>query len=291
MGLELFVALKPDLTISGRPRIARDGKSVAPECLSAGPHHTDLVALEQAIRMREAGEASSITCVAAGSTAADETLAHARALGADRAIRVPAADELYADARILGGLIAGAIAGYGGRLVFTGSQPTDGDVLPHMIARDLDAACLTDVVALELSGGDIRASRRIEKGHREIWGARLPAVVAFDGGANSPRYAPVAALVLARGTCPTVFDPEGRNAEPVEAQPTIVLKKLVPPRIRPKRISAGSSGQSAAERMQAAVSGGVGDAKTGSAISGPPDQVADYIVAFLGQRGLLGEAG
>lgn len=292
VGLDLFVAMTPDLTVAGRPRIARDGKSVLPECLSVGPRHADLVALEQALRMREAGQASRVTCIAAGSAAANETLAHALALGADRAIRVPTADEFYADARVLGHLIADAITNQGGRLVFTGagSVDGDGDVLPHMIAHDLGAACLTNIAVLDVSGADIRAERRIEKGHRQIWGARLPAVVAFDPGANSPRYAPVAALVLARRAAVSVLDTRDRNGDPREPRPATLLRKLVPPRIRPKHIATGSSSQSAAERMRATVSGGVGTAKTGSALSGSPEQVADSIVAFLGQRGLLGDA-
>lgn len=283
---DVFVVLLASFTIKSRLRIARDGKSVAPECLSPTPNLADLIALEQALRLREHGLVSRVICIAGGSQIADEILSHSIAMGADRAIRFKAGADLYADARESGQRVAAIIASFGGKLVFTGggSSDGDGDVNPHMVAAGLDATCLTNAMDLELSGDKLRVERRIEKGHRQIWATHLPAVVAFDPSAVAPRYVPVAAHILARRAPTPVREPDQDELEPATA-----LSKFIAPRIRPKRISAVPSSQSVAERMQAVVTGGLGETKTGTVLSGPPDQVADQIVAFLEQRGLLEE--
>jgi len=281
--------MQPSVTVQGRVRIERDGLSVAAQCLQTAPNPAALVALEEALRLRETGIASSVTCIAAGA-AADAVLAHGIAMGADRTVRIHAPAGLYVDARVLGCSIAAAVAGSAGQLVFVAGQSADGeaDALPHEIAAALDAACLTNVTALRFSNNEVEVERRLEKGRREIWGARLPAVVAFDARANSPRYVTVAALVLARRTASpaSVADrPQDLAAEPDAAT---TLRKLVTPRIRPKRVAGSSSKQSVNERMLAAVSGGAGEVKSGKPLSGPLDHLADLIVAFLDDRGLLG---
>ena len=279
MSPEVFVVLRPNFAVEGRLRISRDGKSVAPECLSPTPSLADLVA-------RERGLVSGVICIAEGTQIADEILSRGISMGADRAIRVPADGGLYEDACISGQRIAAAISSLGGKLVFAGGGTDDGDgeVIPHVIATGLNATCLTCVMELALTDDMVRVERRIEKGHRQIWSARLPAVVAFDPGSEAPRYVPVASDILARQGSPSVAEPDRVEREPVTA-----LSKFVAPRIRPKRIAAAPLNRSVAERMQATVAGGLGETKAGAILSGPPDQVADQIVAFLGDRGLLGE--
>lgn len=290
MSLEVFVVMKPGVTVTGRAHIARDGKSVASECLTAQPDHADLVALEEALKLWEAGLVSQVIAIMAGPALANDILSYALAMGADRAIHVATGDDLFADARVLGHLIAAVVAHHGGRFILTGagSADGDGDVLPHMIAQEMGAACLTNIDKLKFLNGELKVERRIEKGHRQIWNATLPAVVACHEGANSPRYVPVTALVLARNQAVTEIDPGALGINQAELRPGTSLEKFVPPRTRPKRIAAAAT-QSVAERMQAAVSGGVGDTKKGQSLSGSPEQIADQIVAFLEQRGLLGE--
>lgn len=290
MALEVFVAMQPTVSVKGRARIARDGQSVAAECLQTAPNPADLVALEAALRLRENGQVSTVTCIAAGSTAADAVLSYGIAMGADRAVRVPAGEDLYVDAGVLGRSIAAAVAGFGGGLVFAASTSADGeaDAVPHVIAAALDAACLTNVTALRLSSTEVEVERWLEKGRREIWGAHLPAVVAFEARANNPRYVAVAALALSRRTASPESVPKESHVQAAEPDAATILRKLVTPRIRPKRIAGGSSRQPVSERMRAAVSGGSGEMKSGQALAGPPDRVADLIVAFLDERGLLG---
>jgi electron transfer flavoprotein beta subunit len=292
VALEVFVAMQATVSIQGRARIARDGRSVAAECLQSAPNPGDLVALEEALRLRDTGQVSKVSCIAAGATAADAVLSHGLAMGADRTVRIPTTDDLYVDTQRLGRSIAAAVAGSAGKLVFAASTSPDGeaDALPHVIAAALHGACLTNVMSLRLSPNEVEVVRWLEQGRREIWGAHLPAIVAFEGRANTPRYAAVAALILARRTVSagSAGSAAGTDIQATAHDPATMLRKLLPPRIRPKRMAGGPIGQPASERMRAAIGGGTAEMKRNAVLSGPPDRVANRIVAFLDARGLLG---
>ncbi len=287
---EVFVAMQAGASVEGRARIARDGLSVADECLRTVPNPTDLVALEAALGLREAGQISTVTCIAIGASTADTILSHGMAMGADRVVRIPMSDQLYLDARFAGRAIAAAVAGSAERLVFTGGESVDGEAeaLSHMIAVALGATCMTNVASFSFSDTGMEVERRLERGRRERWRARLPAVVAFAPRANDPRYVAVAALCLARRTT----SPEVISTEPQllteQAVAATALRKFVAPRIRPKRRAGRASAGTVGERMRAAVDGGVGETKNSDLLSGPPARVADRIVAFLDERGFLG---
>jgi electron transfer flavoprotein alpha/beta subunit len=286
MSLEIFVILKLGFTIDGRARISRDGKSVKPECLSPQPQLADIVALEHALKLRERELASRVICVSQGAEAADEILSRGLGMGADQAIRLAADDGVFVDPQIQGHRIASVISGVGGKLVFTGGGSGDGDdeIVPHVVAADLGAACLSNVMDFELSGDRLKVERRVEKGDRQIWEADLPAVLAFDSSSLPPRYVATAMRILAQSRKIPVTSPD----RPDPAAPTN-LKKFVVPRIRAKRLSAGPADFSADQRMQFSVAGGLSKKTPGKVLSGPPDQVADGIVAFLDAKGLLGE--
>jgi electron transfer flavoprotein beta subunit len=277
------------VSIRGRARIARDGLSLAAECLEAAPNPVDFVALEKALDLRESGLAATVTCMAAGA-GAEAALAQGLAMGADRIVGIDAPTDIYLDARVAGRAIAAALAGSAVSLVFVAGESSDGsaEVVPHEIAAALDAACLTNVMTLKLSDHDLEVERRLEQGRRETWGAAMPAVVAFDGRANDPRYVTVAALTLARrAVSAELAEDDVRAGDEVSGAAT-VLRTLVTPRIRTKRVAGQAAGQSVSERMRTAVSGGVGEVKSREPLSGPPALVAERIVAFLRERGLLG---
>ncbi len=284
---DVVVVMQASVSVKGRARIARDGQSVDPECLAALPNLVDFVALEEALKLRESGKAATVTCVAAGA-AADAVLAHGLAMGADRIVRVEAPEGLYVDARVLARSIVGACTG---QLVVIAGQSANGeaDALPHEIAAALDAACLTNVTVLRVSNGEVEAERWLEKGRREIWGTRLPAVVAVAATANNPRYVTVAALALARRSASLQLVAREVVVPATESDAATALQKLVTPRIRPKRIAGNSSKQSVSERLRVAVSGDSAQMQSGKPVSGPPTHVADAIVAFLDERGLLEE--
>lgn len=290
--IDVAVVMQATISVDGRARIARDGKSVAPECLRTALNPVDLVALEEALKLRESGLVSTVTCLAVG-PGADVALAHGLAMGADRIVRAEAPTELYVDARLLGRSIAAALADSVAQLIFVAGQSVDGDaeVLPHEIAVALDAACLTRATALKLSRDEVEVERWLEKGRREIWAAGLPAVVAFDTRANNPRYVAVAALALAHRSALSESVVHHADVRAVQSGAATSLQRFVTPRVRVKRVAGGSSEQGVSDRMRAAVSGGSVESNSGKALSGPPEHVADQIVAFLGERGLLAPDG
>jgi electron transfer flavoprotein beta subunit len=287
--IDVVVVMQAAVSVQGRVRIARDGQSVDAQCLQSACNPVDLVALEEALKLRETGLVSTVTCLAAGS-GADAVLAHGIAMGADRIVRIHADEDLYVDARVLGRSIAAALAGSPAQLLFVAGQSADGeaDAIPHEIAAALRAACLTNVTALRLANGEVEVERWLEKGRREIWAARLPAVVAFNVRANTPRYVTVAALALARRTAASApHTGEEPSDAAAESGAATALQRLVVPRIRVKRVAGSTSRQPASERMRTLLNGVGGEVKSGKPLSGPPDHVADLIVAFLDERGLL----
>lgn len=271
---DIVVAMRPVLSIAGRARIARDGLSVAADCVRTELNRGDLVALEAALGLKEAGRACRVICVAIGASAADDLLAHGIAMGADDAVRVPSAAGPYFDARLVGQALAAAIRMLGGRLVFTASQSPDAEAeaVPHLLAVALGAACITNVTAVRITDGGLDVERWLEQGRRERWGARLPAVLAIDARAGQPRYLTVAALARARHMlAPRLLaETPAADSKPVGAATS--LHKLVPRRIPPKRV--GGDGRARAQ-------GG------GRHLTGAPDRLAETIVAYLEERGLL----
>ena len=277
MQSDIVVAMRPVLSIEGRARIARDGLTVEADCVRSVLNRADLVALEAALKLKEAGCTRRVICLAIGASAVDDVLAHGVAMGADDTVRVPFIGGPYLDARVVGQALAAAIRTLGGRLVFTASQSPDAEAeaVPHMMATALGAACITNVTALRLTDGGLEAERWLEQGRRQIWGARLPAVLAFDARAEQPRYITVAALALARRTLAPRLLAGKPAADSRLTGAATSLYKLAPRRIPPKRVDGGG------HTRRASAQGG------GQRLNGPPDRLADMIVAYLHERGLL----
>lgn len=273
MQADIVVAMRPVVSIDGRARIARDGLSVAADGVRSELNRLDLLALEAALRLKEAGHAGRVICLATGERAADDILAHGLAMGADDAMRVPSNSGPYVDARVVAQALATAIRTLGSRLVFTAGQSSDAEAeaIPHLLAAALGAACLTNVTAVQITDGGLEAERRLEQGRRELWGARLPAVLAFDGRAAPARYPAVAALALARRKlAPRLL--AGMSAADAESSDAATsLHKLVMRRIPPKRVVGEDRART----------------QGGRRLNGPPERLADLIVAFLDERGLL----
>ncbi|MDQ7990217.1 MAG: electron transfer flavoprotein subunit beta/FixA family protein [Candidatus Dactylopiibacterium sp.] len=186
--LTILVAVKPVPVPAVPPRVAADGSGL----LSPGPCQVinpfDEVALESALRLREAGMAREVLAVACGDAGTGGVLRHALALGADRALQVFAGAPLepLGVARLLKGVALREAAG----LILLGRQAVDDDacqVAPLLAAMlGWPQACFAR--ALTLEGGEARVECTTDAGS-ETLALSLPAVVSAELALAVPRAA------------------------------------------------------------------------------------------------------
>ena len=159
----------------------------------------DEIAIEEALRIRERGEASEIVGVTIGPPAVDEQIRSALAMGVDRALRIDDARALdpYAIARILRALIEKEAP----QLVLMGKQAVDDDSnqVGQMLAGLLGWPQATFVSKIELIENKTRAQcSRETDGGIEVIAVTLPAIVTTDLRLNEPRYVSLPGLMKAR---------------------------------------------------------------------------------------------
>ena len=159
----------------------------------------DEIAIEEALRIRERGEASEIVGVTIGPSAVDEQIRSALAMGVDRALRIDDARALdpYAIARILRALIEKEAP----QVVLMGKQAVDDDSnqVGQMLAGLLGWPQATFVSKIELIENKTRLQcSRETDGGIEIIAITLPAIVTTDLRLNEPRYVSLPGLMKAR---------------------------------------------------------------------------------------------
>ncbi|MEO8438686.1 MAG: electron transfer flavoprotein subunit beta/FixA family protein [Spartobacteria bacterium] len=204
----------------------------------------DEIAIEEALRIRERGEASEIVGVSIGGAAVDEQIRAALAMGVDRAIRIDDARALdpYAVARILRALVEKEAP----QVVLMGKQAVDDDSnqVGQMLAGLLGWPQATFISKIEFleNGARARCTRETDGG-LEVIEVNLPAVVTTDLRLNEPRYVSLPGLMKARkkpietATCEQL----GATVQPL----TTVLATS-----RPPRRTAGTRVESVAELVQ-----------------------------------------
>jgi len=161
----------------------------------------DEVAVEEAIRLKEAGKADEIVAVSIGVDRARETLRTALAMGADRAILVVAADDVNTDieplavAKILAGIVSEEQPG----LVICGKQAIDNDMnaTGQMLAAILGWSQGTFASKLDIDGDRAVVTREVDGGLQTIRIA-TPAIITVDLRLNEPRYASLPNIMKAK---------------------------------------------------------------------------------------------
>ena len=160
----------------------------------------DDFALEAALQMKEAGSASDVVIFSVGGADCEARIKDGLARGATGAVRLDdpafAGSDALGVARILAAAMKKAEVG----LVLCGKQAIDSDSsqVPPMVAELLGWPQLTSVNALELDGDTLTATRPAGGGNSDVVKASLPAVVSTDKGLNSPRFASLRGIMMAK---------------------------------------------------------------------------------------------
>ena len=195
--MKVMVAVKRVVDPNIKVRVKADGSGVETANVKMAMNPFCEIAVEQAIRMKEAGTVSEILVVSIGLPQCQETLRTALAMGADRAILVETDVEVQplAVAKVLKAIVAKENPG----LVIMGKQAIDDDCNQsgQMLAALLDWPQATFASKIEFVGGGLRVTRETDAG-LEIVRVPLPAVVTADLRLNEPRYASMTSIMKAR---------------------------------------------------------------------------------------------
>ncbi len=188
-----------DYNVKVRVKADKSGVDLANVKMSMNPF--DEIAVEQAIRMKEAGEVDEIIVVSIGVAKAQETLRTALAMGADRAILVEAAETVDTDveplavAKVLKAVIEAEAPG----LVILGKQAIDNDMnaTGQMLAALMGWSQATFASAIELGDGTAKVTREVDGGLQVIE-VKMPAIISVDLRLNEPRYASLPNIMKAK---------------------------------------------------------------------------------------------
>jgi len=229
--MKILVAVKRVVDYNVKIRVKSDGSGVDLANVKMSMNPFDEIAVEEAVRLKEAGIATEIVVVSAGLTQCQETLRTALAIGADRAILVESDAELQplAVAKILKALSDKESA----QIIILGKQAIDDDSnqTGQMLASLLDIPQATFASKVVVADGKATVTREVDGGLETI-ALTLPAVITTDLRLNEPRYVTLPNIMKAKKKTIEIVKPEDLG---VDVAPRIKTLKVEDP---PKR-SAG----------------------------------------------------
>ncbi len=195
--MKILVAAKRVVDANVKVRVKADGSGVELAGVKMAMNPFDEVALEEALRLREAGAAEEVVIISVGPAAAAETIRSGLAMGADRGILVKT-DERTEPLAVAKALKAVADQENPG-LVIMGKQAIDDDAnqTGQMLAALAGWPQATFVSKIALDGGRAIATREVDGGLETV-SLSLPAVITVDLRLNEPRYASLPNIMRAK---------------------------------------------------------------------------------------------
>jgi len=226
--MRILVAVKRVVDANVKVRVKSDGTGVETANLKMAMNPFDEIAVEEALRLRERGQADEIVAVSIGGATSQETIRTALAMGADRGIHVKTDAEIQplAVAKILAALAKDEAPD----LIILGKQAIDDDSnqTGQMLAALTGRSQGTFISKIEIADGKARVTREIDGGLESLT-LKMPAVVTTDLRLNEPRYATLPNIMKARQKPIAAKTPEELG---VDVAPRLETLKVVEP---PKR--------------------------------------------------------
>ena len=223
--MKILVSVKRVVDFNVKVRVKADGSGVETANVKMSMNPFDEIAVEEAVRLKEAGAASEIVVVSCGLPACQETLRTALAIGADRAILVETDADLQplAVAKLLKAVVQKESPG----LVILGKQAIDDDSnqTGQMLAALLNWPQATFASKLKLSPEKAEVTREVDGG-LETLSIRLPAVVTTDLRLNEPRYVTLPNIMKAKKKTLETLKPDALG---VDVAPRLATLKVVEP--------------------------------------------------------------
>jgi electron transfer flavoprotein beta subunit len=195
--VKVLVAVKRVVDANFRVRVKPDGSGVELDNVKMAMNPFDEIAVEEAVRLKEAGKATEIVVVSIGPAKAEDTLRQALAMGADRAILVvhDGRTESLGVAKTLAKIAATETPD----LILLGKQAIDDDTnaTGQMLAALLQRGQATFASKVEIADGKAIVTREVDGGLQTLE-LPLPAVVTADLRLNTPRFTALPNIIKAR---------------------------------------------------------------------------------------------
>jgi len=226
--MKVLVAVKRVIDFNVKIRVKADGSGVETANVKMSMNPFDEIAVEEAVRLKEAGIAKEIVAVSMGAAQCQETIRTALAMGADRGIHVLSDAELQplAVAKLLKAIVAKEQP----QLVILGKQAIDDDCnqTGQMLAALLGWGQATFASKVKIADGAATVTREVDGG-LETLTLKLPAVVTTDLRLNEPRYASLPNIMKAKKKPIEQVTPDSLG---VDVKPRLATLKVAEP---PKR--------------------------------------------------------
>jgi len=223
--MKLLVAVKRVVDYNVKVRVKADGTGVETANVKMSMNPFDEIAVEEAVRMKEAGKAKEIVAVSMGPAQCQETIRTALAMGADRGIHVLHDGELQplAVAKLLKAIADKEKPD----LVILGKQAIDDDSnqTGQMLAALMGVPQATFASKIAVEDGGLKVTREVDGGLETIK-VKLPAVVTTDLRLNEPRYASLPNIMKAKKKPIEQLKPDQLGVDPA---PRLVTLKVVEP--------------------------------------------------------------
>jgi len=238
--MKVLVPVKRVIDYNVKVRVKADGSGVDLANVKMSMNPFDEIAVEQAIRLKEAGQAEEIIAVSVGVKQSQETLRTALAMGADRAILVIAAEDVHNDieplavAKILKGVVEAEQPG----LVICGKQAIDNDMnaTGQMLSALMGWSQATFASELAIEGDKAVVTREVDGGLQTIK-VNMPSVVTVDLRLNEPRYASLPNIMKAKKK---PLDEKAPGDYGVDVSPRLSVVKTTEPEARKAGVKVGS---------------------------------------------------
>ena len=238
--MKVLVPVKRVIDYNVKVRVKADGSGVDLANVKMSMNPFDEIAVEEAIRLKEAGKAEEVVAVSVGVRQNQDTLRTALAMGADRAILVVAADDVHTDieplavAKILKGVAEQEQPG----LVLCGKQAIDNDMnaTGQMLAALMGWSQATFASEVSIEESHAVVTREVDGGLQTVK-VTMPAVVTVDLRLNEPRYASLPNIMKAKKKPLEEKTPADYG---VDAAPRLEILKTQEPQSRKAGVMVGS---------------------------------------------------
>lgn len=234
--MKILVPVKRVVDFNVKIRVKPDGSGVELANIKMSMNPFDEIAVEEALRLKEAGKATEIVAISIGPASASETIRTALAMGADRGILVKtdSAVEPLAVAKILKGVVEAEQPG----LVIMGKQAIDDDCnqTGQMLAALLSWPQGTFASKVVLDSDSVTVTREVDGGLQTVK-LKAPAIVTTDLRLNEPRYASLPNIMKAKKK---PIDEKTPDDYGVDIKPRLEIVKTTDPPGRKSGVKVGS---------------------------------------------------
>ncbi|MFA4837150.1 MAG: electron transfer flavoprotein subunit beta/FixA family protein [Dehalococcoidia bacterium] len=294
--MKIVVCIKQVIDLESRLRLDPKTDAIDESIIGYVANPRDLVAVEEALRIRAVSGEGTITVLTMGPPQTKNLLVNSLAMGADEAIHLWDQSFEGSDNYVTSMILAKAIGLIGYDLILCGRQAIDdnGQQVPATIAQMLGLPFVSAVTDIDILPSEKKAVtlRSLGKGDREIVECSLPALFSVEGGINRPRYARIRSRLQAEKKEITTWGCDALGLKPEEVGQSgsmVEVCSIAYPKPRAKKVAAPPPNLPPHLRLQWLMKGGGGQAeeKGSEFIEGSPQEIVSRVLKYLTDEKIL----